>query len=549
MTDTLFATEYLPASVETGQDLVLLHGWASNREIWRPMLACLRGWANVTLVDLPGCSASRADFLIADLASLEAEILAVAPERAVYMGWSLGGQLASRLAAGHPSRVSALVTICANPSFLSRPEWPGMDQGVFKAFRESFAEDPAAAIGRVDSLQTSGSGEPRALARTLSRVRRDIDQNQLLAGLDLLETLDLRTVLPMLSQPQLHFFGRHDGLVSPAVSAALAALLADAPAGQTAILENASHVAPLEAATEIASVSYGFLSQARLLRGTPTLPEKSRPVVAVQARTPEGGTSASKTDVADSFSRAASHYDSAAQLQREVGTRLLDSLGDTDCELERVVDLGSGTGYFYPFLQNRFPGAEFGGVDLAPGMVKFAWAEFPAAGQWLVGDAENLPLASQSVDLIFSSLAIQWCPSLPRLFAELARVLKPGGRCVFTSLGPDTLRELRTSWAAVDGHQHVNSFLPALALEQVASTTPGLTLSLRSEQYRMEYDRVRDLLTELKTLGAHNMNRGRQSGLTGRRALQGMLAAYESWRDQGKLPATYDVFFGVVEAA
>jgi len=133
------------------------------------------------------------------------------------------------------------------------------------------------------------------------------------------------------------------------------------------------------------------------------------------------------------------------------------------------------------------------------------------------------------------------------LFAELARVLRPGGCCVFTSLGPDTLKELRASWAAVDEHQHVNTFLPAAELEAAVARVPGLRLDLRAETFGMHYQRVRDLLSELKTLGAHNINRQRPSGLTGRRALQGMLDAYESWRENGTLPATYDVYFGVVE--
>ncbi len=168
---------------------------------------------------------------------------------------------------------------------------------------------------------------------------------------------------------------------------------------------------------------------------------------------------------------------------------------------------------------------------------------------WLVADAEALPLASESVDLVFSSLAVQWCARPEHLFAELARVLRPGGCCVFTSLGPDTLCELRAAWAAVDSHQHVNTFLPMAALAAAARRIPGIAVKLESQALRMAYTRVRDLLDELKALGAHNMNRSRQPGLTSRRALQGMLQAYEAWRADGVLPATYDVIFGVLEKA
>jgi len=148
---------------------------------------------------------------------------------------------------------------------------------------------------------------------------------------------------------------------------------------------------------------------------------------------------------------------------------------------------------------------------------------------------------------VFSSLAVQWCCKPEWFLAELARVLKPGGRCVFTTLGPDTLHELRQSWAAVDTYQHVNNFLPAEALIAAAGRVSGIELILSTKGYCMQYQRVGELLTELKSLGAHNMNRRRPAGLTSRKTLQGMLQAYESWRVDGLLPATYDVIFGEVK--
>ena len=106
---------------------------------------------------------------------------------------------------------------------------------------------------------------------------------------------------------------------------------------------------------------------------------------------------------------------------------------------------------------------------------------------------------------------------------------------------------MRSAWAAVDEHQHVNRFLPAEELERAVARVEGVRLNLRARPYRMEYRQVRELLTELKTLGAHNVNRARPSGLTGRRALQGMLRAYEEFRDGEILPASYEVYFGTLE--
>jgi malonyl-CoA O-methyltransferase len=296
------------------------------------------------------------------------------------------------------------------------------------------------------------------------------------------------------------------------------------------VLEDSSHLLLLDDPGGVVSAITAFLAGAGLWQ------EAAAPVESLDKR-----------DIAHSFSRAAPVYDSVARLQRDVGARLLQRLDALESDPAAILDLGCGTGHFRGELQGRFPQADYLGLDIASGMVEYARSREQGAGHWLVGDAESLPLAGASVDLVFSSLAIQWCYRPQLLFAELARVLRPGGHCVFTTLGPDTLRELRAAWAAVDNHQHVNRFLASGELEEAARRVPGISLTLDNACFRMEYRRVRDLLTELKTLGAHNMNRERRGGLTSRRALQGMLQAYEQWRDGDRLPATYDVILGTVE--
>ena len=521
------SVEYLPAHRPQQLELVLLHGWGSSREIWRPLLAHLRPWANITLLDLPGCSPGLDTGRQWELAGLLEAILAVAPRQAVYIGWSLGGQLALELATRHVERVAAVVTLCSNPRFVAQRRWPGMDAAAFASFSASYQSDPVATLQRFGSLQARGARQPRTLLRQLHGRGRGTPGPELEAGLALLQRLDQRAQLAQLQQPQLHLLAANDGLVPAALEPALVGLLPAGAAARVHVLPGASHLALLDCADRLAREIHDFLA------GT-GLPGAGMGRFA----------GPDKREVASSFSRAATSYDAVAKLQRDVGTRLLAYLDPTAEAPAVVLDLGCGTGSFRPALQARCPGASYIGLDLAPGMVGYARAHGGADSSWLLGDAEALPLATDSVDLVFSSLAIQWCHRPEQVFAEIGRVLKPGGRCVFSTLGPDTLKELRQSWAAVDAHQHVNDFLPLDTLRAAAAMVPGLQLNMKTERHTMYYQRVGELLAELKGLGAHNMNRGRPAGLTTRGALQGMLQAYERWRCDDQLPASYEVFFG-----
>ena len=152
-----------------------------------------------------------------------------------------------------------------------------------------------------------------------------------------------------------------------------------------------------------------------------------------------------KRAVAASFSRAASTYDQVAELQRQVGSNLLARLPESlqPCSL---VDLGCGTGYFTRALNARF-GRAVMGLDIAEGMLRYARAQGPEQAAWITADAEALPLRDGSQDLLFSSLALQWCPDLGRALSEARRVLRPGGCMAFNTLVEGTLGELRGAWS------------------------------------------------------------------------------------------------------
>jgi malonyl-CoA O-methyltransferase len=139
---------------------------------------------------------------------------------------------------------------------------------------------------------------------------------------------------------------------------------------------------------------------------------------------------------------------------------------------------------------------------------------------------------------------LQWCDDPDRVFAECRRVLRPGGLLTFASFGPDTLIELRRAWAAVDGRVHVSRFIDMHDLGD-ALVRAGLAEPVMDvERQVLTYGEVRDLMRDLKAIGAHNASAGRPRGLTGKGSLARMLAAYESFRREGHLPATYEVVFG-----
>lgn len=253
-----------------------------------------------------------------------------------------------------------------------------------------------------------------------------------------------------------------------------------------------------------------------------------------------------KKDIAQSFGKAAQQYDSAAHFQRWVGDRLLQKVPET--ARGRVMDLGAGTGYFLPtlapFSEDNCPVA----VDLAIGMAAYAKAQHGERACYAVADAERLPFKGGSFDLIFSSLSIQWCYDLDALFAELVRVLRPGGVFVFSTLLEGTLSELEASWKATDQRQHVNEFFTLEDYRRAGETDAAVFTELCQVEKVLWYDKVITLMRELKTLGAHNMTEKRSKHVTGKAKLSAVIQHYEGFRTSAhQLPATYQVGLGVLQ--
>ena len=252
-----------------------------------------------------------------------------------------------------------------------------------------------------------------------------------------------------------------------------------------------------------------------------------------------------KRQVAASFSRAAESYDSVAELQRTVGTQLLAQL-PAALQPRRWLDLGCGTGHFTRALAERYAQGEGLALDIAEGMLRHARPQGGAA-YFVAGDAEALPLQDASVDLLFSSLALQWCGDFPRVLSEAQRVLRPGGVLAFSSLCVGTLQELRDSWLAVDGFVHVNRFRRFEDYQQMCAASGLQSLTLQRQAEVLHFPDLRSLTDSLRDLGAHNLNPGRPGGLTGRSRIRALIEAYERFRQPQGLPATYQVMYGVLQ--
>lgn len=246
------------------------------------------------------------------------------------------------------------------------------------------------------------------------------------------------------------------------------------------------------------------------------------------------------------FGRAASGYDAMAVLQREIGRRMAERLDLVRLAPARVLDAGCGTGAESTLLMKRYPKAQLLALDFAEPMLARArkrggWLRRP---QCLCGDLETLPLANDSVDLVWSNLAVQWLNDLGATFHEVLRVLRPGGLFMFSTFGPDTLTELRAAWAAVDGASHVSPFLDMHDVGDLLMRARFADPVMDVEQLTLTYRDARQLMAELKGIGAHNATAGRPRGLTGKTRLKAMLAAYEGFRRDGVLPASYEVVYG-----
>lgn len=251
------------------------------------------------------------------------------------------------------------------------------------------------------------------------------------------------------------------------------------------------------------------------------------------------------------FGQAANGYEAVAVLQHQVEALLLERLQQITTTPAAVLDVGCGTGRASAAMRKHYSDAQVIAMDMALPMLREAKKH---AGWWkpfrrVCADARALPLTDQSVDLLFSNLCLQWIENLPEVFAEFRRVLRPGGWLLFSSFGPDTLTELRQSWAVADQAAHVNVFLDMHDVGDAMLAAGFRDPMLDVERFTLTYRDARQLMRELKAIGAGNAHSDRARGLTGKSRLRRMLDHYETFRSsEGLLPASYEVIFAQAQA-
>lgn len=253
-------------------------------------------------------------------------------------------------------------------------------------------------------------------------------------------------------------------------------------------------------------------------------------------------------EVCNTFNKHATEYEQAAKIQHEIGRRLFARLDYLKINPRYILDLGCGTGFFSLQLKKKYPKAEIIALDLAAQMLLEAKKK---QGWWhnrwplINGDMRSLPFASGSFDLVFANQAIHWTHSLVLVMRELNRVMNNQACLMFSTLGPDTFKELKQAWGRADKHAHTNEFADMHDVGDWLLKERFLDPVVDMEYITVHYDNLKSLLTNLKAQGVRNINPKRNEGLTGKDRWLAFETAFQALcTEEGYCPLTYEVIYG-----
>lgn len=249
-----------------------------------------------------------------------------------------------------------------------------------------------------------------------------------------------------------------------------------------------------------------------------------------------------KNAVASSFSKAAAQYDQFAQLQRDIGLQLLDSVRQTDSNT--ILDLGCGTGYFSEKIIARLPHCEMTCLDLSVAMLEQVSKKKLGRVTCLQGDIDNLPFTANHFDLIFSNLVLQWSEDLASCLKQLKECLVKGGKLHFSTLLSGSLDELTQAWKNVDSDPHTNTFLSLESIKQAIQQAGFKKLSINTETRILSYQCVTDVMRALKGIGANHVHGHRAVKISGRNLIKLLEQGYSPFVNAcGELTLTYQVCY------
>lgn len=252
-------------------------------------------------------------------------------------------------------------------------------------------------------------------------------------------------------------------------------------------------------------------------------------------------------EISKAFGKHASEYELAAKVQYEIGTRLFERLSYLKIAPQRILDLGCGPGTFSRELALLYPKAQIIGLDLAPAMLMQAKKKQGWRRKWSLVSADmlHMPFATGLFDLVFANQVIHWANPLAQVFREINRVMNVNGCFMFTTLGPDTFKEIRQSWSETNVFAHTNEFIDMHDIGDTLMAERFLEPVMDMELLSVHYESLAKLLKSLQAQGVKNINAQRNPGLTGKTAWQQFEKNYaELTTKQGKYPLTYEVLYG-----